>query len=305
MRSICVLSALLLSAACADPEMMTGDDITGDDTVDPPEYGFQLVTAPVTITAGQEITYCFYFTVDSDEALGVKRWSSVKDGPSHHLIVYATPDQRGEDGTYDQCQGANGGAGLQVWSYAASTDTNDLVMPDGVGVQVDAQQHYYVEMHFLNAGLSDVEAHATVTAEAYAPGEEYVRASPYITYNDQIDLDPGETATFGGTCALPSNVEFFHMGTHTHKRGTHTEVRDGSSMVFESDDWAEPGAKEWPTDYYSFSSGSLTYSCTYTNNESFHVGEGQSAATDEMCMAIGWFFPSTGPKYCYNSLAIP
>lgn len=308
MRQLCVLSAFLISTtlvACG------GDNPAGDDVADPdgglgvPEHGFQLITQPITILAGQEITYCFYFTVDSDEDMGVKRWESVKDGPGHHLIVYGTDTARGQDGTYDECQGANSGSGLPVWSYAAGTAENELVMPEGVGVLVEAQQDYYVEMHFLNAGTSDVEASATVTAEAYAPDEEYIRASPYITYNDQIDLDPGETATFGGTCALPSGVEFFQMSTHAHKRATRTEVQDGSSMVFESEDWAEPGQRQWESEYYGFSSGSLTYSCTYTNNESFQIGEGSSAATDEMCMAIGWFFPSTGPKYCYNSFAVP
>jgi hypothetical protein len=308
MRQLCVLSAFLVSAslaACASPDMTAGDDTSGDDTIDPPEYGFQMITQPVTIEAGQEITYCFYFTIDSDEDMGVFRWDSVKDGPGHHLIVYGTDTARGEHGTYDECQGANGGSGLPVWSYAASSAEHSLVMPEGVGVLVEAQQHYYVEMHFLNAGTSDVEATTTVTAEAYAPDVEYVRASPYITYNDQIDLDPGETATFGGNCALPSGVEFFQMSTHAHKRAIRTEVQDGSAMVFESEDWAEPVQRLWDEDYYAFSSGSLTYSCTYTNNESFHIGEGQSAATDEMCMAIGWFFPSNGPKYCYNSFALP
>jgi hypothetical protein len=35
------------------------------------------------------------------------------------------------------------------------------------------------------------------------------------------------------------------------------------------------------------------------------VTEGQSAATDEMCMAVGYFFPATAPKFCINSFAVP
>lgn len=308
MRQLCVLSAILISttlAACGGGD----DNPAGDDVADPdggldqPDYGFQIVTPDIEVGAGIETTKCFYTTVDIDEDVGVKQWASEMTDGCHHLIVYFTDTAAAPDGTVDDCEAASG---VPVWTYSAQTQEQHLDMPENVGMKVKAQQHLYVQMHFLNATLAPLDVSATINGNAYAPGVEYTPAAPYITYNTEIDLDPGETATFGGTCAVPDGVEFFTMSTHAHKRATHTQVQDGTPVVFESDDWEEPGATDWVDDNYTFSAGSLTYSCTYTNNETFHIGEGQSAKTDEMCMAVGYYFPApNGPTYCLNSFVVP
>ena len=73
-------------------------------------------------------------------------------------------------------------------------------------------------------------------------------------------------------------------------------------MVFESADWEHPGAKEMDSPFYSFQSGKLTYECTYDNASNRTITTGESAATDEMCMASGYYFPSNTPKFCFNNI---
>jgi len=54
------------------------------------------------------------------------------------------------------------------------------------------------------------------------------------------------------------------------------------------------------TPYYTFTNPNLTWSCTYDNtgdNAGSTVVAGSSAKTNEMCMATGYFFPATGPKF--------
>ena len=56
--------------------------------------------------------------------------------------------------------------------------------------------------------------------------------------------------------------------------------------------------------FYTFTSGTLTYECTYTNNgdnANSTIVSGPSAQTNEMCMGVGYFFPATGPRFCLNS----
>jgi len=307
MRQLCVLSAILISAtlaACGGGDNPAGDDVVAPDGgLEQPDYGFQIVTPTLTVPAGTETTKCFYTTLDITDDVGVKQWISEMTYGCHHLIVYFTDTALAADGTVDDCQASN--SGIPVWTYAAQTEHQQLDMPTDVGITVKAHQHLYVQTHYLNAGLEDLDVHATINGNAYEPGYSYTPAAPYITYNTQIDLDPGETATFGGTCAVPSNAQFFTLSTHAHRRATHTQVQDGTPVVFESDDWEEPGSTDWVDSSYSFSSGNLTYSCTYTNNESFHVGEGQSAETDEMCMAVGYMYPASAPTYCLNSFVVP
>ncbi len=286
-----------------------GDDV-GDDAPDGglevPLEGFQIITPDITIEPGDERTYCYYTTVDIDTAKGVKRWLSEMTNGSHHMIVYFTDSPLKPDGTIDEeCGGGGGGFNVPVWTYSAQNASAQMAMPEGVGMRVAAGQALYIQMHYFNATPTAIDAHVTLNAETYADGEAYTRASAYITYNTEIDLEPGETATFGGSCAVPDGAQFFTLGTHAHKRATLTEVKDGSTVVFSSPDWEHPTESatikpDWLESHHSFGA-ELNYSCTYYNDTPNRVTEGDSAATDEMCMAVGYFFPADGPVYCLNS----
>lgn len=222
---------------------------------------------------------------------------------SHHLILFFG-DSGKADGTIDQSCGGVTGGGIPYWTYSAQTPTNEAVMPAGIGMTVPAGQKVYVQMHYLNTGDADIAAHVKIDGETYAAGENYTPAAAYITYNTQINIPAMSTGTAGGTCAVPAGAKFFSMSTHAHKQATHTQVTDGSAMVFQSDNWEHPGTVDWNAEpFFSFASGSLTYRCDYNNPTNRTVREGSSAETDEMCMAVGYFFPATGPKFCINSLA--
>jgi len=284
---------------------MSGDDVVADDEPPGPDADpgrqFQIVTPDIEIQPGEEVTYCYYTTVDIDEAVGVKKWSSTMAAGSHHLIVYFTDNEVYPDGTVtEDCGGS--GAGIPYWTYSAGTPEYENAMPDGVGMTVGARQHLYVQLHYLNPSPSTpITANAVITAEHYAPGEEYIPAAAFITYHTGISIPPNGTATATGTCTnVPAGANFFTLSTHAHRRAIHPEVHDGDAMVFESDDWEHPGATDWRTSPYQFS-GSLVYSCDYQNDLDQTVTTGDSAATDEMCMAVGYFYPAPGgPEFCIS-----
>lgn len=280
---------------------MSGDDTGGDDDPGPdadPGLQFRIQTPDIEIAPGEEVTYCYYTTIDIDDTVGVKKWSSTMAQGSHHLIVYFSDEQLYPDGTVtEDC----GGAGIPYWTYSAGTPEYENPMPDGVGMTVNAQQHLYVQLHYLNTHPSNpITANAEIVGEYYPPGEEYIPASAYITFHTGISIPPNGTASVTGTCTPPAGVNFFTLSTHAHKRATRTEVRDGSAMVFESFDWEHPGATDWRTDPYIFD-GNLVYTCEYQNDLDQTVTTGDSAATDEMCMAVGYFYPAPGgPEFCLS-----
>jgi Copper type II ascorbate-dependent monooxygenase, C-terminal domain len=94
------------------------------------------------------------------------------------------------------------------------------------------------------------------------------------------------------------------MSTHTHKLAIGARVLNGTAastdVVFETDDWEHPGAKRMDSPFYSFSTGTLTSECTWMNGTGADVQEGQSAKTEEMCMASGYYFPATKPTFCVD-----
>jgi len=281
------------------------NDPDGDEDLPPPETGFQIVTPEIEIAPGEEVTYCYYTTVPIDAVAGVKRWESHMTPGSHHLILYLLGNGPADGTLTEDCNFFDGGSGAPVWAYAAQTVDAAFAMPDGVGMDIGADQRAVVQMHYLNASDDPIVAHVAINGETHEPGAEYIKAAPYVTYNTQISIDPGEPGSAGGSCQVPPNAKFFLMSTHSHRFSTRTEVKNGGEMVLESNNWEHPESQAWEAEpFYEFTSGRLDYRCEYFNGSEQVVETGDSALTDEMCMAVGYFFPATRSIFCLNSLAL-
>jgi hypothetical protein len=80
-------------------------------------------------------------------------------------------------------------------------------------------------------------------------------------------------------------------------------VLDGSTTLFEGTDWEHPGATTVAAaPFLTFASNGLTSECTYDNPTNRTITTGSSYATDEECLAIGYFFPATDSLLCVNGL---
>jgi hypothetical protein len=307
-------------ASSSNPDAAGG----GDDLAPPPAgQGFQLKSPEITLQPGEESTYCWYTTVPLAAEAGVTKWESKMTPGSHHLIVYFTGTAQNTDNALTKsCNPLNGGGAIDppVWTYSAQTIEQYAQMPQGIGMTVKAQQKAFIQMHYLNITDKVVKAHVVVNGWTFAAGTSYIPAAAFITYNTQIHIDANvagqapKEADASGACAVPAGVNFFAMSTHSHRRSMHTQVTDGAAtMVFESINWEHPGAKTWDaTPFYAFKD-KLNYACHYKNDLDQVVTEGPSAQTNEMCMAVGYFFcpagggcsPATKPVFCLNSTVIP
>jgi len=316
-QRLLVAFALTALAACGSSGG-SGPGNSPDASLAPPEHGFQVVSPDVTIMPGQEITYCYYFHTPNTQPLVIKRWTSEMTPGSHHMIMYTTTGDAMPPGTLSnaECGGFTGG-NIPSWTYAAQTTSAEVALPadDGTGLplgqEIAAGTPAYFQMHYLNATDAPIHAHVTLNAEAYLPGVQYTRTAAYVTYNSAITIAPGEVGRVESmTCSVPPGVKFWTVSTHAHKQSVGTVVKDGpkasTSVVFSSTDWEHPGAKLWSASpFFAFTTGKLTYECTYNNTgdtKGQTVIAGPSAATNEMCMATGYYFPATKPLLCLNNI---
>jgi copper type II ascorbate-dependent monooxygenase-like protein len=310
--SLIAITALLTIGACGSNGGQTppGDDDQPDaGGITPPARGFVITSPDIEIAAGQEITYCFYFRTPNTEKLAVKRWISEMTPGSHHMIFFTTGTQdAGPVNGYD----TNCGGQAPVWTYAAQTPSADLKLPadDGtgkpLGQDVAPNTAGYFQMHYLNATDAPIKVHVQLAAEAHEANVQYTPTAAYVTFNGSINIPPQSTNVMAtNTCTTPTGAKFWMMSTHAHKQAIHTEVKDAATMVMQSDDWEHPiPAKFDAPTFYEFASNKLTYTCIYNNPSNRTIKTGNSAATDEMCMASGYFFPAAGPKFCYNNILI-
>jgi hypothetical protein len=314
MRTGFALVLAIVLGACGSDGTGGDDDTTPPDSppVDPPDL---VITSPeIEILPGQEITYCWYFRTTNAKPLAIKRWESTMTSGSHHLIMFTTMSDVQPPGkvSASNCGAGTSLASYPIWTYASQTTDGSLDMPadDGEGkpvaLEIAANQAGFLQMHYINRGDASIMAQATVTGYALDEGTAYTKTAAYVTFNDKISIPAMTTGDIEAqTCNVSMASKFWLVTTHAHKQAVRTAVKDGMPMtgttVFESTDWEHPGETRWNAPFYSFGTGRLTYECEYNNPTNRTITAGDSAQSDEMCMAAGYFFPATRPVFCYNS----
>jgi hypothetical protein len=306
---------LLTLAACGkDPGM-------GDDTMNPDgntgsnvgSAAFEITSTDILLPAGAEFTKCFYFHTPNTATVAINKWISDMTPGSHHMIMFLTPNVSNPpaDGTIDEnCGGLGGGGSLPQWTFASATEHYEVDMPsdDGAGKplaqNIPAHTAGYFQMHYLNASDTDKMVHVDLKAYGIDASTPYTQTDAYVTYVYNFSVPANSTGyQVSASCSTPANSKFWTISSHTHKQGKEVQIKDGSSMVYDSTDWEHPMVKSWmAAPYYSFSSGNVSWTCTYDNPGSTAINEGQSAQTNEMCMMTGYYFPASGPKFnvAYN-----
>jgi hypothetical protein len=301
MRSVALFLSLTIITACTE------------DSLAPPTTPERMTidTPPFTLSPGdREKFYCYYTTLPTTEAVGLRRIASRMTPGSHHMIVFTHKTKQQPDGTLVECDGFGMGPGggfseIPVWLYASQEPERETMMPEGVGLEVAAGQPVMVNMHYVNLTDESIMPTVHVELEPLAPGETYTPAHTFITFNTQIDVPPNATGSAGGSCMVPPDVKFIEMSTHSHQYTTSARIMDGDKMVLETLDWAHAKVERWQAPYFTFSSGKLDYLCQYNNTTDQPLVTGESAVANEMCMAVGTFFPATKDIFCLNSMPLP
>jgi hypothetical protein len=274
--------------------------------------GFQIALPAnaVTIQPGQESYYCYYKVIPGGQAINVGAFQSwMTSGASHHFITYTGTGTDGAltGGAANTAVACNPSAN---WVYATSTSGQviELKFPDGVGLPMPANQVLILNMHFLNPGSTAISPAVKLNV-LYAKNLKYT-AQAMVSFNSGIYVAPGGSQTVRGTCTPPAGSKFFAYTTHAHKHATELDVNYVSggvtTNIVKSLQWDAPNVALWNApNFLTIKAGDqLTYSCSYTNTGTTAVTVGETAATNEMCMSIGYFFPATqtqagiGSSYC-------
>jgi hypothetical protein len=326
MRTSTILFASILATAAftgCQKSNPAGDDDASPDAAgsgsgsgsgNDPNAAFTIQSTDLTIQPGAEVTYCYWFHTPNTTSLTINKWVSDMTPGSHHMIYFSGGSEPATGDGIDMnntCGGFSGNGGAPQWVFASQSAhlEEDLPSDDGTGkplAQVVAPNTVGAfQMHYINTTDAALTVHVKLAAYALPDSTPFTRTDAFVTYNQDISIPPGAVgATATGTCPTPANVKFWTVSTHSHKQSVDVKISDTSGMIFDSTDWEHPGAKTWDaTPFYTMAGNSLTWTCTYNNNDpndpnsSKTITAGQSALTNEMCMATGYYFPSTAPKF--------
>ena len=294
--------------AAADPDAPVVVDDAG--VVIPPDPHFTITSPGVEVAAGADVTYCYFFHAATTQDVAIKKWSSQQAGAAQQIVLFQTPAVLHADGMVQNtlqtpCGMYTSGPGNTVWTYSADTAQAELALPldDGqgqpVGQQIKAGQAMLLQIHFVNTTAQLQHSSVEILAHTYEIGTAVTPAAPFVVLNDQIKLGPAPSAsaatsqTVGGTCSVDPAAKFYRVSTRTFRQGVHTSVKDDTAMMIDSTNWQNPGAvPATGAPVLAFSTGKLTYQCDYKNPNGYSIKPGDNAATDEMCVVYGYYFPA-------------
>jgi hypothetical protein len=299
-----VVTRLGSVAGCGQGTSCTpGNDLAAPAAAD----GVQVATpdGSITVMPGEEQFLCYYQNMPNTGTVNVGTFQSwMTPGSSHHFIAY----QQGTggpfggltqpDGTLSSC-----GFGGGTWVYATSLPGTivEMKFPTGVGLPFAAGSQIMLNMHFINPSSAAVSPVVKMNM-LYVNNIQYQAAS-MTSFNSGINVPaatasgPG-TQTVQGTCTAPTGSNFFIVTTHTHKHATLAEVDyvsgGQSTNLVHTTDWEHPDVRIWnEPNFLTIQPGdSFTYSCSYSNDSSSAVTVGETAASNEMCMEIAYYFPA-------------
>jgi hypothetical protein len=289
-------------------------------TLPPPANGFRIETPEIDIDPGQNISLCYFFRTPNTETVPVKRWVSEMGPANRGIVMYLTttpngvPVDRFPPGTITtvDCDAFKSGAQDRPhWVYDATSSPAELALPadDGAGnpvaIEIPPNSAAFLMMHHMNTTTQVAKSRVIVNAEA-VEGPVYTRSATFGTYDSGIAVPPQTSGyVVSRSCAVPAGATFWRLTTLTHKHAVRAAINDGSDVVVETLDWAHPDTTTWPTaPFFGFASGQLRYSCTYDNPHTFTLRTGNSLQSEEQCMAVGYFFPATAGRWCYNGFSL-
>ena len=255
------------------------------------------------VDANGEILDCVYVRMPSDRGkIAAYSAESTFTPGSHHFLVYRTSYDAipsGEDRVHP-CSDAEQIIAITGTYYEAQTPAAHRDLPAGVAHVFKPGEVLLMTAHYLNATPAGFDTQVTFRIHTEAMSKVKHEAGSIFFYNPTIEVPPFSEVTVTRTCPLDHDIELALLWSHMHSRGVRfTATSDDPAAVqragdlYDSTTWSEPSPRTFPDDppVTLHANSSVTYSCTYRNTTSASFVAGQSAATNEMCILHGMYWP--------------
>jgi hypothetical protein len=280
------------------------------DPPDPPP-GFTRFLTPTMkdIAPGDNLEYCQWVAGPADVAQDVLEFTGLQSPTGHHAVLYATSATQFPVGETHLCTeedtlpisfvGALGGEG---------TSSSAAKLPDGLYFRLQAGQALMINTHWLNATDEPVDGQAVIDVKLAPASDQRQTADLFANTGVKFKLVSG-TNSFDTSCVLEQDMNFAMVGNHMHTHGTsaYSELirLDGTkAMLAEDTTWAYD--QQFNPKYTMFSlatpmvahAGDTVHThCEWQNTENKAL-----TFPDEMCVGIGFYFPSHGQIGCVEGV---
>jgi hypothetical protein len=280
------------------------------DPPDPPPGYTRFVTPTMKgIAPGDNLEYCQWVSGPADVAQDVLDLTGLQSATGHHVVLYATSATQFAVGETHICTeqdtvpisfvGAIGGEG---------TSSSAAKLPDGLYFRLQAGQALMINTHWLNATDEPVDGQAVIDVKFAPASDQRQTADLFANTGVRFKLASG-TNSYDASCVLEQDMNFAMVGNHMHTHGTAAFSElirpDGTkAMLAEDTTWAYD--QQFNPKYNMFSLANPVVAhvgdTVHTHCEWQNTEDKPLTFPDEMCVGIGFYFPSRGQIGCVDGV---
>lgn len=287
----------LMSAGCGQGGANSGPGGPGDAGPGPDDgFSAQQLSLSVTyssIPVGEEHIYCQVLDLGNEQPAMIRSIHTSLDPGTHHMIVEKTSNPR-TTAPYDCGNTIPGGPNTL---FIAQEPDSTVTYPDGTGLPINAHQHIYIELHYINYFTSPIDVTGTVDFDL-APVDPSIKPVT-VLFNGPLSLDIPARSTDVTVDALehvPDGAHIFALTTHMHHLGVDATIKEATAigdpnatLLHESMNWEVPPLTTFDPPLVLGSGEALWLTCHYDNPGDTDVHFGISFY-DEMCFLWAYYY---------------
>jgi hypothetical protein len=239
------------------------------------------------IKPGEETFRCQNFVNPYGRDVAVLSSEAFMTVGSHHMFFFLK--EGNEAGPLVECSGLSFGTYLHLSQKSESR----LDYPPGVGRMVPGANGFQIMAHYLNSSTDVIHAVVAVTVHATDPANVPIHASQIFSNTLSVNIEPRSKATIKHSCTVPKDVNLFTAASHMHSHGVHYVARSSDGqLLYETRDWAEPEPWTFSPPRLLKAGSTIDVACDFDNPTDQALSFGESAATNEMCIFVGGYYPA-------------
>jgi hypothetical protein len=268
-----------------------------------PGKGIQLQML-ADIEPGTESEKCLFVKAPAEDLL-VQR-DEVRFTPgSHHFLVYQTsyteiPTKK-QDGTevdtsgvFDCSDGATNGWDIEkLVGGSQNADGGSLLsFPDNVAMRVEGGAVLLMNAHYVNPSSGVLSPEVRINLHTIPSIQVEHEGDIFFFYNPFIAVPAQSESRARMRCAIHQDITLTNFQSHMHRRGVgYAASIAGEAPFYENDLWEGVPVLDLGEGMQIAKGAVIDYRCDYENPESHDVFQGPRS-TDEMCVAIGSYYPA-------------
>ncbi|HEX4337095.1 MAG TPA: hypothetical protein VH062_14355 [Polyangiaceae bacterium] len=258
---------------------------------------------PFEVDPGGETYKCQDMPNPIGKDVAILKADSVFSAGSHHMFAFkidakdANLAADGSKGPIVDCP--NGGLEIHPYISLSQTQHQITTYPEGVGRSLKGTDVIRMMVHYLNTTSGPLQANAQVTVDYVDADKVTSLAAEMFLFAGNLSVPPG-MSTHSYSQVMPADVKILQATGHMHSRGTHFVANAVSAtgalprQIWASDTWDEPPSTDYTPGFAIPGGDSVQFTCTYQNATSKTLSLGESAATNEMCLFFGVYYPAPG-----------